>query len=420
MILECRHCGAPLDVKADVTLTKCRYCGVTSERRLLRTIAQETPRDYHPPKVWVPPPHVAAPSNQPLRYHSGGVRLAIVGSVAAAILGLAVSVAVVGKLRLPGGSGSGVAGAFASGVTPKDLVGVRIDQTQANLARALAGRTAGVMVTVPLKHERYQFVSFLWNKDEPEYPWSFTFVPQSGVAADPRLIEALGSRLHGGLKDGSWSFAGLVSVYADAKTGSVGASIQQQLGPKKRLNPRSKEQLVALWKVVLGAVFGLSTSPTPEESRELLGAPHPFASLATIDPTTPVDKAAETLTRKFPGASATTFINLDIVVSVDHPLLREVELTFRNEKGGTMSGAHMRGTQGFPGRREAFVACLEGKLGKPDLRDRDYVNKKRDYSFTAGKARVHIAEETTNVSGVGQHILPADWAKIIGAVGACR
>ncbi|HVK69735.1 MAG TPA: hypothetical protein VM694_34995, partial [Polyangium sp.] len=119
MILECRHCGAPLDVKPDAALTKCRYCDTTSERRLLRTVAAETPRDFRPPKQWVPPPHVPAASNQPLTYHSASPRAAVIGVLAAGVMMAVLGVTVAVSLRAPGSSkkGGGLVAAVLPGMT---------------------------------------------------------------------------------------------------------------------------------------------------------------------------------------------------------------------------------------------------------------------------------------------------------------
>jgi hypothetical protein len=107
-----------------------------------------------------------------------------------------------------------------------------------------------------------------------------------------------------------------------------------------------------------------------------LGARYPFAQLATIDPATTVDSAARTVQQKFRGAQAGTFISLDVKVAVDHPLLRDVKLSWHNEKGARMSSAHMTAKGGFEGRREAFVACLKGQLAAPEVHERDYLKKR--------------------------------------------
>ena len=69
MLIECDHCGAPLDVKEGARTSKCRYCGKTSQIKGLRTVALETPKDWQPPKTWTPPDHMPAP-HAPLAYHA--------------------------------------------------------------------------------------------------------------------------------------------------------------------------------------------------------------------------------------------------------------------------------------------------------------------------------------------------------------
>ncbi|MDC3962268.1 hypothetical protein [Polyangium jinanense] len=419
MILECRQCGAPLDVKPDATLTKCRYCGTTSERRLLRTVSAETPRDFRPPPQWIPPPHVPAPSNLPLTYHPAPPRGAVIGALAAgimaAVLGVTVALVTLGKPRSSGKGG--VVATVLPGKTPQELAAVRIDQTRENLAKALSGNPLGSMLAVSVSHPRYQSISFMYDDKEPAFPHSFTLVQRSGATVEPKGIEALGSRLHGGLVDGSWNWAGLVAVNTDAKTGLVSATVLG--GRVGGTSAQAKAQLVAMWKLVLHAVFGAGSGPTAEEAR-WIGAPHPFAALETIDLTTTVDKAAATLTQKFPGAALSTFIELGVTVAVDHPLLWNAELSYPNEKGGTLRIVALRGTKAFPARREALVGCLEGKLGKAKVQDRDFLAKKRDYEFTVGKLWINIGETDARVHWFPGRLNAPDWKRVMNALGACR
>jgi len=60
VIVECSHCGAPLDVPSSKRTCRCNYCGRTNVVRSLRTLSMQTPPDWSPPKTWVPPAHVAA------------------------------------------------------------------------------------------------------------------------------------------------------------------------------------------------------------------------------------------------------------------------------------------------------------------------------------------------------------------------
>jgi hypothetical protein len=185
-------------------------------------------------------------------------------------------------------------------------------------------------------------------------------------------------------------------------------------------NPHWKRQLQALWKLVVGVAFNQPVAPTAEESLELLGAGYPFAQIATIDPTITVDSAAGAVQQKFRGAAAGTFISLDVKVAVDHPLLRDVKLSWNNEKGARMSSAYMTAKSSFEGRREAFVACLREHLGAPEVHDRDYLKKKRDYQFPLAKGWLWVNEAGVSVNARRGHIEAADWSRGVVAIDRCR
>jgi hypothetical protein len=77
MVIECAHCGAPLDVKQHDQFVKCAYCAMSNQVRASRTVSFETPPGWRPPAQWLPPPHVAADSAKILTYHAvKGVRTA--------------------------------------------------------------------------------------------------------------------------------------------------------------------------------------------------------------------------------------------------------------------------------------------------------------------------------------------------------
>jgi hypothetical protein len=64
MIIECKHCGAPLDVVEGANLTRCNYCGRTQRVQSARTQLPQTPPNWNPPPNWIPPAHVPARSVQ--------------------------------------------------------------------------------------------------------------------------------------------------------------------------------------------------------------------------------------------------------------------------------------------------------------------------------------------------------------------
>jgi LSD1 subclass zinc finger protein len=69
MLVECSHCGAPLDVRDGLRLVKCAYCDHTSRVRSMHTIAAEAPPGWKPPPQWTPPPNRPVPVQKVLVYH---------------------------------------------------------------------------------------------------------------------------------------------------------------------------------------------------------------------------------------------------------------------------------------------------------------------------------------------------------------
>ncbi len=67
MLLECKNCGAPLDVGNQIN-AKCGYCKASSVVKTMRSLAMQTPPGWQPPPQWTPPAHVPADSNQVLTY----------------------------------------------------------------------------------------------------------------------------------------------------------------------------------------------------------------------------------------------------------------------------------------------------------------------------------------------------------------
>ncbi len=98
MLVECKNCGAPLDVTPGARQIKCGYCRLTSPARSMRTLAAQAPADWQPPPVWTPPAQAPQPSVA-LHYtattaQGGG------GSVALVVVGLAVMVVLVAAIGI--------------------------------------------------------------------------------------------------------------------------------------------------------------------------------------------------------------------------------------------------------------------------------------------------------------------------------
>lgn len=132
MIIECGHCGAPLDVKGNERSSKCNYCGTPNQVKSQRTIAFETPVGWQPPTQWQPPQQFAANSQQVLSYRKT--------SSAASVI---VLVSVIGVLVMVGGITASV---ISTVTTTTQQVNREVDRAsqQANdaIAQALAQASA--------------------------------------------------------------------------------------------------------------------------------------------------------------------------------------------------------------------------------------------------------------------------------------
>jgi len=67
VLIECKKCGAPLDVKGTERIVRCSYCGTQTKLQKTRTIAAQTPADWKPPATWTPPAE-APMRSEPLEY----------------------------------------------------------------------------------------------------------------------------------------------------------------------------------------------------------------------------------------------------------------------------------------------------------------------------------------------------------------
>jgi hypothetical protein len=425
MILECGHCGAPLDVREGASITTCKYCGKANERQRMRTIAAETPRDFSPPPRWTPPAEFPAPSNVPLDYRRNPASSAATAITLSLVLGIGVAIvgAVIATRSVGGKSSKGAAGSvFSSGATPAMLAALNLNQDPAGIAKALSGRLSDKSVYVPLSDPRFEYASFSWDEKHLDHPSNFYLGARKGVLTDPRMAQVFATRLHGGLEQGSWNWFGGSGFHNAQDSASVGGHVQLSVsGLNKDVeNPRWKEKLDAVWKVALEAAFAVPTNFSPADMSELLGAGHPLIKLASIDPGTTVEFAPETMKRLFPGSGVSTFISLDVDVSIEHPLFKHADMAWKNEKGGQLESVHFRPKANWASHREAFVACATGKLGKPDVRVADYVNKKQDYEFHSGQVRLLVPESMVYVVGYGKGILGPDWVKIVNAVNDCH
>ncbi len=90
MLLECQNCGASLDVRSQVPIVRCNYCGMPNQVGSARTVAPQTPPGWRPPPVWTPPQHFPALS-QPIRYSRTTTRAPLVLAAVGSMIALAMA-----------------------------------------------------------------------------------------------------------------------------------------------------------------------------------------------------------------------------------------------------------------------------------------------------------------------------------------
>jgi hypothetical protein len=117
MLVECTHCGAPLDVSTAKGLLRCGYCQRTHRIGRMRTLAEEKPEGWEQPATWAPRSEMRGA--QPLAY--GGSR-----SVSATVIQVVVTLAIALGGVLPSFMMTGGFGGFFFGGRKSALEGVEI------------------------------------------------------------------------------------------------------------------------------------------------------------------------------------------------------------------------------------------------------------------------------------------------------
>lgn len=68
MILECSHCGAPLNIKDGESIARCGYCDNSQQVRNMNTISAVTPESWQQPAQWTPPANARVQAAQALLF----------------------------------------------------------------------------------------------------------------------------------------------------------------------------------------------------------------------------------------------------------------------------------------------------------------------------------------------------------------
>lgn len=432
MIVECGHCGGPLDVREGQRFTRCRYCGKTSQSRELRTIEQQTPPGWRPPPVWRPPPHVPADSGTQLSYDTSNSVAAIV--VFATLISVIAAGAVGAILmRSNARSASGQSGAPAWPGGPKRLEPQALAKvTMKESPEALEELTGVAMdaqhtMRVPLAHPSWEAVTFRWDPEHLDHVREVFF---NGKAAkgDPSVRKAIkavvGRRLQ---KDSfQWDGCGLHLSNANDYLG-VNITVDQP-GAQQIENPHWRKQSEALWKLARSAALGVGDVPSPVEVRDWLGGGHPVAALGKLDPSANIDESEAAVKSLFPGAVRRLFIDLDYKVALDHPWYGEAQLAWKNKKGARLAEISLDPPPGANNKfadQKAVDDCVTAAFGKPKRESEgQHVGGSRDTTWNpagGGSIRVyeHMLVITLRDSPFSSPMSEATFHKTIDALDRC-
>ncbi|WP_437785745.1 hypothetical protein [Sorangium sp. So ce1097] len=427
MLLECRHCGAPLDVRAGERTTRCRYCGTTSATRSLRTVSPETPANWRPPPVWTPPPHVAADPRVSLKYHRANTLvLAILGATATIAVAFGFFMTTAASIRTAAGPRGAGAPVAPSGLAPEKLASITMRERAEDLAK-LPGATLveKTRVRVPLASPAWSTITFEWDAAHPEHVRQFylngpSSHPSHGEARR-RLEDLLPKRWTGE----TFGWRG-VSLHVAPSSGGLNVNVS----PPDASGGGStywKEQIELMWRVVQSAALGLPAQVDPAAVRDYLGGGYPLATLAKIDLATDVDASAAAIKKLFPGTPPEKRIQLTYHVAIDHPWFGTSELGWENAPGGKLLTVYIRppGSGATLAHQDRISACVGEGFGlTPRITEADYLAKKRYYGYDlkgGGAVWVYDTMIMIRLSKFGSTppMTQASWERLLALLDAC-
>jgi LSD1 subclass zinc finger protein len=377
MLVECQHCGAPLDVRPGAETSKCRYCGTTTKISSTRTIAPQTPSDWRPPPRWRPPAHMPADSDVELHDKGGGGGGGLV-AVIAILVGVAVVIAVV--VSKSGGIG---------GVAPEAFDAVTFKETATEMKQKLGGSLSGKSLRVDLKGP-FSYAVISWDDKDRSHPSSMSVFTGTKTctsqlqAMRAKLQEDLGSRFNGT----AW-YWGQMYLSFDANCSSISL-----YGHGMGENEDWKPVIEATWKLVRSDVFGRPARPSPEEFLGFLGRGYPAADVAAVVAGTTIDDGPAAVRKKLPGSVLHLFIDMEAKIPLAHPTFRTVEARWPNKKSGSLSSLRVDALPNKLGDHLGVARCLGKEMNAPvEINETDYVKKTSDASLKIPGVTAHISAD---------------------------
>jgi hypothetical protein len=393
MLVECKRCGATLDIKPKAKRAKCRYCGAVDDRERLRAISAETPKDFTHPKEWTPPPGREVEAGKPLPDRGDdstrtGLIMALVlfALVAGTVWAATTKVWYAKPERVALGSPIG---------KPQDV------------AARLGGSTPNDRtVHVNLRSDRYEDVELRYASASDTVPESIDLETARRAKADPAACKTLGGWLNGGFQKDNWDWDQVNLTCTFARV------------PHESDSALRERRMKAAWGLIMAAHFESSVKPSDQEMRDVMGGGWPITTLLKIPASTTVDKVKGVAHATCPGALVDDDHRMRITVALDHPYFRDVLLEWTPAVGGTLATADFHPRTAFAANQEHFATCLEQTLGAPEVHVRDPIKNTKGYYFHVGHDRVNV-DAAMDVRG-GSSIDDATWTKVVQAMDACR
>ena len=443
MDFRCTNCGAQLTPPAlPGAPVTCHFCGaaqvVTGPGPLVPPpVAGLAPTPFPPPQggFGVPPGGYGEPPmpvDLTVGVPSGGRVVLLLLSIGLPILVVFVVVAVVGARVRRATTWAPVAepGANArTGFAVASLAGVTLRQTPEAFARATGGDASvepgsegNRVVHVALSGGACSSMDVAWPASDPSHAREVRLSGGTGdgeAAIRQRLAAHLGRRLRG--DHFNWEGAQL----------SYGTSYARAAADPKistDTNPHWKDQADALWDVMRADVLGLKVTVTDAEARDWLGRGYALSSLAAIDPAVDVDHSTAAMQAAFPSVQSRVSIGLRHTIALDHPLFGEAEVTWANEKAGTLQEAMVRpppqATDNKFASQDAIEACVQAAYGAPSRRsESDHLRNEHDTEWhppDGGEIRVYGHLLTVTVqSHWAKKMSRAGWQRAWTVLDAC-
>ena len=425
MVVVCSNCGAPLDVHEGAAVTKCAYCGRTDGRKNLRTLHEQTPKEFVPPPRWRPPANVPAASTEEYAYKPTSQ-----GTTGWVVLGVAISVLAVAIplfFDLSGRAGRPTAATSAATTTasvqkvdPRILETATIDGTEEDLYRQLGGSKDPAHLTVDVAHDTWTSVEYYFHNDHVA---RVTFSRSRQATDDDvaRIASALGIRLR---LNHTWEWYGLE---IELQPGLLCCNMHSYHGTPT--SPGWKRQIAVAYSVLKEVVYGQKSPVGIDERREILGASRPLADLTRMDPSISIDDAPTGVPKLLPGVVVVQGSDgLEIHFRVDHPRVPHVRLRWPNTRGAKLQTIALESEDepatggGLAPYLDDLSRCLAKPFGAPTATDTDYLKKRKKYEFAIPGARVSLTEYDIRLasSSSAKSIPKEALATLVATLDTCR